>query len=422
MKNAVNRVAHETRSTASHFGTLAVLSLLGGCGGASGGPAAVSPSPAPTQADNAQPAAMVTTKDPAKAPATESSMTKPAPITKTKYGTVDDKTVDLYTLTNSKGLVLKVTNYGTIITELHVPDRNGKLADIVHGFDNLEGYLKKNPYFGATVGRIANRIKDAKFTLEGKTYKLEANDGANHLHGGKKGWDKVVWSAETAETGRGPSIKFTYVSKDGEEGYPGTLTATSTYTLTNDNELRVEMEATTDKTTIVNMAHHTYWNLGGTASGTIENQELTLFADKYTPGMPPDGKILPVAKTPFDFTIAKPIGKDLKAAGGKPVGFDHNFVVNGDPHKLRSAARVKDPKSGRVMTLETDQPGIQFYSGNFLDGSTTGKGVTHQQYSALCLESQKFPNSINVPAWRDEVILKPGQTYKHTLIHKFTTE
>jgi aldose 1-epimerase len=371
--------------------------------------------------ENPQPAAAVMTNQPPKGAAGESPTT-PAPITQTKYGTVDDKAVDLYTLTNSKGLVLKVTTYGTIITELHVPDRSGKLADIVHGFDNLEGYLKKSPYFGATVGRIANRIKDAKFTLEGKTYKLLANDGTNHLHGGKKGWDKVVWSAETKETDRGPSIKFTYVSKDGEEGYPGTLTAMSTYTLTNDNELRVEMEATTDKTTIVNMAHHTYWNLGGTASGTIEDQELTLFADKYTPGAPPDGKVLPVAKTPFDFTTAKPIGKDLKSAGGKPVGFDHNFVVNGDPHKLRPAARVKDPKSGRVMTLETDQPGIQFYTGNFLDGSTTGKGVTHQQYSALCLESQKFPNSINVPAWRDEVVLKPGQTYKHTLIHKFTTE
>jgi aldose 1-epimerase len=376
--------------------------------------------------EHAQPAAAVMpNQSPKAAPAAEPPATKPAAIAKTKYGSVDGQPVDLYTLTNAKGLVLKVTNYGTIITEFHVPDRNGKLADIVHGFENLEGYLKKTPYFGATVGRIANRIKDAKFTLEGKTYTLAANDGANTLHGGKKGWDKVVWNADAKETDRGPSIKFTYVSKDGEEGYPGTVTATTTYTLTNDNELRVDMEATTDKTTIVNMAHHTYWNLEGTAAGTIENQELTLFADKYTPyspGMPPDGKILPVAKTPFDFTTAKPIGKDLKAVGNKPVGYDHNFIVNGDPHKLRPAARVKDPKSGRVMTVDTDQPGIQFYAGIFMDGTTKGKGVTHQQYSAFCLESQKFPNSINVPAWRDEVILKPGQIYKHTLIHKFTTE
>jgi aldose 1-epimerase len=406
-------------------GWLMLTPLLGACGGSSGGPAAAAPGPAPSPATNAQPAAMVTTNEAPKAPATEPPMAKPSAITKTKYGKVDDKDVDLYTMTNAKGLVLKVTNYGTIVTELLVPDRNGKLADIVHGYENLEGYLKKTPYFGATVGRIANRIKGAKFTLEGKTYTLAANDGTNTLHGGKKGWDKVIWNAEPKETDRGPSIKFTYVSKDGDEGYPGTVTATATYTLTNDNEFRVEMEATTDKTTIVNMAHHTYWNLGGTGSGTVENQELTLFADKYTPyapGQPPDGKILPVAKTPFDFTTPKPIGKDLKAVGNKPLGYDHNWIINGDPHKLRPAARVKDPKSGRVMTVDTDQPGIQFYAGIFMDGSTTGKGVTHQQYSAFCLESQKFPNSINVPAWRDEVILKPGQVYKHVLIHKFTTE
>jgi aldose 1-epimerase len=422
MNTAIPPAHHALRQGGDVLRWLLLLPLLGACGGASAGPSAVSPPAAQPAPDNAKPAALVTSKESPKAAATEQNMTKASSITKTQYGTVDDKNVDLYTLTNAKGLVLKVMTYGTIITELHVPDRQGKLADIVHGFDNLEGYLKKSPYFGATVGRIANRIKDAKFTLEGKTYQLMANDGANHLHGGKKGWDKVDWNAETKETERGPSIKFTYVSKDGEEGYPGTVTATSTYTLTNDNELRVEMEATTDKTTIVNMAHHTYWNLGGTASGTIENHELTLFADKYTPGMPPDGKVVAVAKTPFDFTTAKIIGKDLQAAGGKPVGFDHNFVVNGEPHKLRPAAKVKDPKSGRVMTLDTDQPGIQFYSGNFLDGSTKGKGSAHQQYSALCLESQKFPNSVNVPAWRDEVLLKPGQTYKHTLIHKFTTE
>jgi aldose 1-epimerase len=400
-----------------------LLPVLASCGGAQSPPPASIPATVQPEPPPGQPAAAVNTEAPKTTlPPSEGAAEKHQPIAKAKYGTVDGKDVDLYTLTNAKGLVLKVMTYGAIITEFHVPDRNGKLADVVHGFDELDGYVKKSPYFGATVGRVANRIKDSKFTLEGKTYKLAANDPPHHLHGGKKGWDKAVWNADTSTTDKGPSIKLTYVSKDGEEGYPGTVTATATYTHTNDNQLRVEMEATTDKTTIVNMAHHTYWNLGGTGSGTIESQELTLFADKYTPGMPPDGKVLPVAKTPFDFTAGKLIGKDLKAAGGKPIGFDHNYIVSGEPQKLRPAARLKDPKSGRIMTVEADQPGIQFYSGNFLDGTTKGKGTTHQQYSALCLESQKFPNSINVPAWKDEMVLKPGQTYKHTMVHKFTAE
>jgi aldose 1-epimerase len=350
---------------------------------------------------------------------------KPKPISQARYGQVDGKNVDLYTLTNDKGLILKVTTYGATITELHVPDRDGKMGDIVHGYDNLDGYLKGTAYFGATVGRVANRIKGAKFKLEGKTYKLAMNnkDTGSHLHGGEKGWDKVVWAAEPSESEEGPSIKLTHISPDSEEGYPGTVTATTTYTLTNDNTLRVVMEAeTADKPTIVNMAHHTYWNLGGTDSGTIEDHEMMIAADKYTPGMPPTGKVKKAAKTPFDFTAAKPIGKDLKQAGGDPVGFDHNFVINGDPHQLREFARVKDPKSGRVMTLEADQPGLQFYTGNFMDGSTSGKGATHSQYSAFCLESQKFPNSINVPAWKNEVILKAGQPYKHTMVHRFTAE
>jgi aldose 1-epimerase len=330
----------------------------------------------------------------------------------------------LFTLTNANGLVLKVTNYGTIVTELHVPDKAGKMADVVLGFENVEGYQKGSPYFGATVGRIANRIRDAKFKLEGKEYKVAANDGKNHLHGGVKGWDKVVWTATPSDTPNGPSIKLTYVSKDGEEGYPGTVNATVVYTLTNKNELVVEMQATTDKTTIVNMAHHTYWNLGGFGAGPITDHELTLFADKYTPGDPmvPTGVIKPVKGTPFDFTAPKAIGKDLQATGGKPVGYDHNFVVNGDPHAMRPVARLKDPKSGRVMTLEANQPGVQFYSGNFLDGKITGKGVAYAQYTGLCLETQKFPNSIGVPAWKDEVVLKPGQTYSHTMIHRFTAE
>jgi aldose 1-epimerase len=347
---------------------------------------------------------------------------KPKPIEKASFGTVDGKPVDIYTLTNAKGATAKITNYGAIVTDLQMPDKAGKMGSVVLGLDDVDTYVKKSPYFGATAGRVANRIKDATFTLDGKQYKLNANDPPHHLHGGKKGWDKVIWEAEPKETKDGPALKLTYVSKEGDENYPGTVTATTIYTLTNDNELRVDMSATTDKTTLVNMAHHSYWNLAG--GGTILDHELTIPADSYTPGegLVPTGAVKPVKGTPFDFTAPKPIGKDLKAAGGKPVGYDHNWVVNGDPHALRVVAKLKDPKSGRVMTISADQPGLQFYSGNFMDGSTKGKGVTHEHWGGLCLESQKFPNSVNVPAWRDEVILKPGQTYKHTMVHKFTTE
>lgn len=398
-------------------GLLLLAPALGACGGKQQAPEAAAPE-APEATAPEPGAAAPEAPSPPAAP-------RPAAIAKQPFGQVDGKEVELYTLTNSNGLVLKVTNYGAIVTELHVPDRQGQRADIVHGFDNVDDYVKGSPYFGATVGRVANRIRGAKFKLDGKTYKLAMNnpDTKSHLHGGAKGWDKAIWTAETSESEAGPSIKLTYVSPDGEEGYPGAVTATTTYTLTNGNELRVDMEATTDKPTVINMAHHTYWNLGGTASGTIEDHELTLFADALAPGLPPtSSKTRPVAKTPFDFTEPKPIGRDLAKTGGKPAGYDHHYVVQGDPHQLRPFARVKDPKSGRVMTLDADQPGVQFYTGNFLDGKTSGKGATHVQYSAFCLESQKVPNSINIPAWRDEVILKPGQTYKSTMVHKFTTE
>jgi aldose 1-epimerase len=352
----------------------------------------------------------------------EKAGAKPKAIEKASFGTVDGKPVDIYTLTNAKGATAKITNYGTIVVDLQMPDKAGKMGSVVLGLDDVDTYVKKSPYFGATAGRVANRIKDATFTLDGKQYKLNANDPPHALHGGKKGWDKVIWTAEPKETKDGPSLKLTYVSKDGEENYPGTVTATTLYTLTNDNEFRVDMSATTDKTTLINMAHHSYWNLAG--GGTILDHELTIPADSYTPGegLVPTGAVKPVKGTPFDFTVAKPIGKDVKAAGGKPVGYDHNWVVNGEPHQLRVVAKLKDPKSGRVMTISADQPGLQFYSGNFMDGTTKGKGVTHEHWGGLCLESQKFPNSINVPAWREEVILKPGQTYKHTMVHKFTTE
>jgi aldose 1-epimerase len=295
----------------------------------------------------------------------------------------------------------------------------------VLGRESLADYVAASPYFGATIGRVANRIKNAQFQLEGKRYTLAANDAPNALHGGKKGWDKVVWKAEATETKDGPQIVFTYTSPDGEEGYPGTVQATTTYALTHDNELRVEMRARTDKTTLVNMAHHTYWNLGGHRSGTILDHELSLMADAYTPAVAlvPDGAIKPVEGTPFDFRAPKLIGKDLTAAGGVPVGFDHNWIVSGDSHQMRPVAKLKHPASGRVMTLRANQPGVQFYSGNFLDGSLKGKDAAeYPQYSGLCLESQKFPNSVNVPAWRSEVVLEPGEEYVHTMVHRFTTE
>lgn len=349
-----------------------------------------------------------------------------AEVVKEVYGDLNGQGVERYTLSNKNGLKLGVITYGAIITEFHVPDRTGQLGDIVLGFDKLDGYLKGSPYFGATVGRVANRIENAKFQLEGKKYTLSANAAPHTLHGGTKGWDKVVWNAEPLETADGAALKLTYVSPDGEEGYPGTVTATTIYTLTDDNALKVEMSATTDKTTIVSMAHHTYWNLGGHASGTVQNQVLQLFASQYTPAGKkgtPDGRIAKVAGTPFDFTQPKPIGKDLLAAGGTPIGFDHNWVVDGDAHQMRPMAKLSDPASGRTMTIEADQPGIQFYSGNYLDGTTVGKGGTaYPQYAGLCLESQKFPNSINVREWQKEVILAPGQTYKHNMIHRFAAE
>jgi len=342
------------------------------------------------------------------------------PVEKTKWGEADGKEVDLYTLINEHGLIAKITNFGAILTELDTPDRKGKSGDVVLGWDTLAEYEKNDPHLGSTVGRVGNRIANAKFELDGKTYKLAANNGPHHLHGGVKGWDKAVWDATATTTPDGPQVKLTLVSKDGDEGYPGTVRATTTYTLTNADELRIEMEATTDKPTPVNMVNHTYWNLSA-GPGDIKDEVLTLYADKYTPGLPPDGKVLPVAGTPWDFTKGKAFGKDLMKTGNKPAGYDENFIVNGEPNALRPVARVEDPKSGRVMTLEANQPGAQLYTSNYMDGSTKGKGRTHTQHAAFCIETQKFPNSINVPAWKNDVVLRPGVTYKHVMLVKFST-
>jgi aldose 1-epimerase len=341
------------------------------------------------------------------------------------FGELDGKPVERFTLTNQKGLSLQVITYGAILTSLRVPDRDGKLADVVLGFDDIQGYVAGSPYFGAIVGRVANRIRGAAFELDGQRHTLAANNGKHHLHGGKRGFDKLLWSAEPASDPSLASLRLSLVSKDGDEGYPGTLTASVTYTLTNENELDVDMRATTDRATLVNLAQHSYFNLGGAGSGNVAQQELTLFADAYTPGDPqiPDGRVADVQGTPFDFTRPKAIGQDLAAAGLEPRGYDHSFVVRGDPHAMRPVARAYDPESGRVLTLDADQPGVQLYTGNHLDGRLKGKGSReYPQHAGFCLETQVFPDAVNVPAWREDVILRPGREYRHHMLYRFSTE
>ncbi len=337
--------------------------------------------------------------------------------------TPDGQEISVWTIRNKNDCVAKVTDYGAILTELHVPDKNGKLGDIVLGFDNLKGYLDGSPYFGATVGRVANRIAKGKFKLKGKEYTLATNNGPNHLHGGKVGFDKVVWQAATSADGK--SVSFHYTSKDGEEGYPGALKVRVTYTLTDDNELKVDYEATADQATPVNLTHHSYFNLGGAAAGTILDHELTLQADTYTPTddtLIPTGEVKPVAGTPLDFTAPTAIGKRIDQLKGEPGGYDHNFVLRGKMGELRSAAIVRDPKSGRMMEILTTEPGLQFYSGNFLDGKLKGKGgVTYVKHHGFCLEAQHYPDSVNQPHF-PTVILEPGQTYKQTTVHKFSAQ
>jgi aldose 1-epimerase len=341
------------------------------------------------------------------------------PFGKTPEGTQ----VDLYTLTNGKGMTVKITNYGGTITELHVPDRDGKDGDVVLGFDNLKGYTDGHPFFGCLVGRCANRIAKGKFTLDGKEYKLATNNGPNHLHGGLKGFDKVVWNAEVVK-GTEPALKLTYRSKDGEEGYPGNLDVEVVYTLTDKNELRIDYKATTDKATPVNLTNHSYFNLAGHNSGDVLGHEATIAADKYTPTdetLIPTGKIEPVKGTPYDLTSPTAIGKHIGELKGNPGGYDINYVLR-DHKDLFLAATVREPKSGRVMEVLTTEPGVQLYTGNFLDGSSKGKGeAVYKKHAALCLETQHFPDAVNHPDF-PSVILKPGETYKTTTVYRFSAK
>ncbi len=338
------------------------------------------------------------------------------------YGTTPDGTkCSLYTLANAHGLKAVLTDFGAILVALEAPDRKGVMADITLGYDALEGWIKDSSYLGATVGRYGNRIAKAKFTLDGKEYALAANNGENHLHGGIKGYNKVVWKAKPVTKAGARGIEFTYLSKDGEEGYPGNLACTVTYMLTDADELTIAYGATTDKATPINLTHHSYFNLAGQGTGDILGHELMLAADRYTPvdaGLIPTGELAPVKGTPMDFTTPAAIGARI---GQVPGGYDHNYVLASGGGKLSLAARVYEPTSGRVMEISTTEPGVQFYTGNFLDGSIIGKGgKSYTKHYGFCLETQHFPDSPNKPDF-PSVILKPGAKYTHTTVHKFST-
>ncbi|MBK5293736.1 MAG: galactose mutarotase [Acidobacteriia bacterium] len=350
-------------------------------------------------------------------------------IPKRAFGkTGTGEAVDLYTLSNAKGMRAAITTYGGIVTSLQTPDRTGAMADVVLGFDVIDGYLKEHPYFGALIGRYGNRIGQGKFSLNGNSYTLVRNNGANHLHGGLKGFDKVVWAARDVSSTEAQKLELSYTSKDGEEGYPGNLSVTVTYSLTKDNELRIDYAAATDKDTVVNLTNHAYFNLAGQGEGDILGHEVTIHADRYTPvdkGLIPTGQLEKVEGAPFDFRTTHTIGerinsKDTQITLG--MGYDHNFVLNSPGGSLALAARVKDSKSGRVMEVLTTEPGLQFYTSNFLDGTLTGKsGKVYQKRSAFCMETQHFPDSPN-KAQFPSTLLKPGQQYKTTTVYRFLAE
>jgi aldose 1-epimerase len=349
-----------------------------------------------------------------------------ATINRALFGTTPDGSqVEAFTLTNANGIELRTISYGAIIVSLRVPDRTGRMDDIVLGYDSLQGYLRVSPYFGAIVGRYGNRIGSGRFTLDGRTYRLATNNGPNHLHGGNRGFDKVVWQAEPLQNDSGVGVTFTYTSPDGEEGYPGTLLARVSYTLTDRDELVVEYHATTDQATPVNLTQHTYFNLAGDGRGDILGHELLINADSFTPvdsTLIPTGSMAPVDGTPFDFRTPTAIGARIGADdqqlrfGG---GYDHNFVLRQEDVALGHAARVVEPSTGRTLDIYTTEPGLQFYSGNFLDGTITGKGgrVYHHRYG-LCLETQHYPDSPNQPQF-PSTVLRPGQEYRSRTVLVF---
>jgi aldose 1-epimerase len=346
------------------------------------------------------------------------------PFGKTKDGVA----IERYTLKNGHGMEVDVITWGAIVQRIVVPDKAGKPGDVALGFDTLDGYLGQQPYFGAIVGRYGNRIANATFTLNGKKYQLAANNGPNSLHGGLKGFDKRVWTARPLVTPAGQAVELTYVSQDGEEGYPGTLTTKVTYTLTDASELRIDYHLSADADTVANVTNHSYFNLAGQGTGDILKHEIRLQADRFTPvnaTLIPTGELRPVQGTPFDFRASTPIGaridaKDEQVSYGK--GYDHNWVLDGHAGTLRQVVRVSEPTSGRVLEVSTTEPGVQFYTGNFLDGTITGKGgAVYRHRFGLCLETQHFPDSPNQPSFPSTVI-KPGQPYTSTTVYKFSAQ
>lgn len=342
-------------------------------------------------------------------------------FTERPYGNVEGKEIVEYTIANPSGMKVSIINYGGTVTELIVPDKAGKMGDVVLGYDSLSGYLQKgNPYFNALIGRYGNRIAAGKFSLAGQNYTLAGNNNGNSLHGGNKGYDKVVWTAKKLSDS---SLQLNYLSKDGEEGYPGNLNVQVVYTLTPENELKLDYTATTDKATPINLTSHCYFNLSAGADSTILNHQLEIAANKFTPvneQLIPTGKIEDVKGGPMDFTTAKPIGRDIAQVQG---GYDHNWVLNKSGNGLERVASLYEPNSGRYMEVLTTEPGLQFYSGNFLDGTLTNTkgGARYPKHAALCLETQHFPDSPNQPSFPN-TILKPGETYRQTTVYKFSTK
>jgi aldose 1-epimerase len=371
--------------------------------------------------EGASPAAAATATQPAAAPVK-------ATVARSSFGHLPDGAeVALFTLTNASGMQVRLITYGGIVTSLQVPDRNGVLGDVVLGFDSLAGYVKNPPYFGAIVGRYANRIAKAQFTLDGKKYRLAANNQANTLHGGIKGFDKAVWQAESFEQAGEVGVALTHTSPDGEEGFPGVLSMRVTFTLSDANELALDYSATTDQATVLNLTHHDYFNLAGEGSGDVLSHHLFINADRYTPvdaTLIPTGELASVAGTPFDFRMPTPIGARIGSEDRQIMlghGYDHNFVINRQGNDLTLAARVEEPKSGRVLEVRTTEPGVQFYSANFLTGNQGKAGHAYQDRGAFCLESQHYPDSPNHPAF-PTTTLRPGVPFHSRTVYAFSVK